>query len=69
MVCAGYMEGGINACSPDSGGSLVCRVEGLYYVMGVSSWGRRCALLDYPGVYAKVAAFQSWIETTIASYP
>ncbi|XP_052223884.1 neurotrypsin-like [Dreissena polymorpha] len=69
MVCAGYMEGGIDACAGDSGGPLVCSVEGLYYVMGVISWGTGCALPGYPTVYAKVAAFQSWIETTIASYP
>ncbi|KAH3795441.1 hypothetical protein DPMN_148992 [Dreissena polymorpha] len=69
MVCAGYMEGGIDACAGDSGGPLVCSVEGLYYVMGVISWGSECALPGYPTVYAKVAAFQSWIETTIASYP
>ncbi|KAH3795589.1 hypothetical protein DPMN_149144 [Dreissena polymorpha] len=67
MVCAGYMVGGIDACSGD--GTLMCSVEGLYYVMGVISWGRGCALPGYPTVYAKVAAFQSWIETTIAPYP
>ncbi|XP_052223894.1 serine protease 1-like [Dreissena polymorpha] len=69
MVCAGYMEGGIDTCFGDRGGPLVCSVEDLYYVMGVISWGRGCALPGYPTVYAKVAAFQSWIETTIASYP
>ncbi|XP_052223135.1 neurotrypsin-like isoform X1 [Dreissena polymorpha] len=69
MVCAGYMEGGIDACHRDSGGPLVCRVEGLYYVMGVVFWGEKCALPEYTGVYAKVAAFQFWIETTIALYP
>ncbi|XP_052224226.1 neurotrypsin-like [Dreissena polymorpha] len=69
MVCAGYMDGGIDTCYGDSGGPLVCSVDGLYYVMGVTSFGRKCGLKDYPGVYAKVAPFQSWIETTIASYP
>ncbi|XP_052220080.1 neurotrypsin-like [Dreissena polymorpha] len=69
MVCAGYMDGGIDTCQGDSGGPLVCSVDGLYYVMGVTSFGHKCGLQNYPGVYAKVAPFQSWIETTIASYP
>ncbi|XP_049779322.1 trypsin alpha-3-like [Schistocerca cancellata] len=60
MICAGDPEGGRDACSGDSGGPLV---EGSTQY-GVVSWGHECALADYPGVYANVAALRSWISET-----
>ncbi|KAH8336749.1 trypsin zeta [Drosophila kikkawai] len=59
MLCAGKRGvGGADACQGDSGGPLVVRDQ-LY---GVVSWGNRCALADYPGVYANVAELRSWID-------
>uniref|UniRef100_A0A3Q0SHI3 trypsin n=1 Tax=Amphilophus citrinellus TaxID=61819 RepID=A0A3Q0SHI3_AMPCI len=64
MVCAGYMEGGKDACNGDSGSPLVCVGE----VHGLVSWGQGCALPNYPGVYVKVCEFLYWIEDTLAAY-
>ncbi|XP_059194764.1 trypsin-like [Centropristis striata] len=65
MFCAGFMDGGRDACNGDSGSPLVCEGE----LHGLVSWGQGCALPDYPGVYVKVCEFLYWIQDTLAAYP
>lgn len=31
-------------------------------LIGITSFGRYCALPDFPGVYAKVSAVRDWIH-------
>ncbi|KAM7383205.1 hypothetical protein PAMP_002876 [Pampus punctatissimus] len=64
MVCAGYMEGGRDACNGDSGSPLVCRGE----AYGLVSWGRPCALPNSPVVYVKLCEFLPWIDEVLAAY-
>uniref|UniRef100_A0A1I8PHN7 Peptidase S1 domain-containing protein n=1 Tax=Stomoxys calcitrans TaxID=35570 RepID=A0A1I8PHN7_STOCA len=62
MLCAGVEgEGGKDACQGDSGGPLLVNGK----LAGIVSWGRSCALGDYPGVYANVPYLHDWIMTNI----
>ncbi|XP_054729068.1 CUB and peptidase domain-containing protein 2-like [Anastrepha obliqua] len=64
MICAGYMEGGRDACVGDSGGPLVCVGK----LVGVVSFGVGCAEPGYPGVYADVASYVKWIQNETNSF-
>jgi len=71
MVLAGYVAGGIDACQGDSGGPLAFRnpVTNNWTLGGVTSWGFGCADPGYPGVYARVSRYLTWIETTSGIKP
>lgn len=61
IICAGYAAGGKDACQGDSGGPLMIPSNKSYYLIGVVSYGYRCAEPGYPGVYSKVSSFLNFI--------
>lgn len=63
MICAGVKGGGKDACQGDSGGPLV--LTNTSTIIGVVSWGRGCAVADFPGVYNSVASHYTWIQTQV----
>ncbi|KAM4598243.1 transmembrane protease serine 9-like [Polymixia lowei] len=65
MICAGLSEGGRDSCQGDSGGPLVGQKDSRWVQGGVVSFGNGCALPGFPGVYARVSQFQSWINSQI----
>ncbi|XP_016994643.2 trypsin iota [Drosophila takahashii] len=54
-ICAA--NGEADACTGDSGGPLVANSQ----LVGIVSWGYRCADENYPGVYANIAVLRPWI--------
>ena len=59
-ICAG--DDGKGICRwGDYGGSLIVQENGHYAVVGVISWGYRCAEPGFPGIYARVTARLDWI--------
>ncbi|XP_048379692.1 cationic trypsin-3-like isoform X2 [Stegostoma tigrinum] len=63
MFCAGFLEGGKEACQVDSGGPLVC--DGVQ--QGIVSWGLGCGNPGWTTIYTKLCNYVSWINETIAS--
>ena len=60
-ICAS--DSGKDSCQGDSGGPLITKENDRYAVIGVVSYGIKCAEPKYPGVYARVTANMDWIKS------
>ncbi|XP_060824318.1 trypsin-1-like isoform X3 [Bombus pascuorum] len=70
MICAGDTLSGWNkdTCQGDSGGPLQIphpRNECLFQVLGITSFGQGCAIVNTPGVYTRVSHYLNWIEDIV----
>ncbi|XP_014478092.1 PREDICTED: uncharacterized protein LOC106746246 isoform X2 [Dinoponera quadriceps] len=65
MICAGYLDEGIDTCDGDSGGPLACYHNGAFTLYGITSWGQHCGRANKPGVYVRVAYYRRWIDQKI----
>merc|ERR1711973_825190 len=62
MMCAAKPS--TDSCQGDSGGPLVTYSSSKksHIQTGVVSWGRGCALAEYPGAYSRVSMVMDWIK-------
>ncbi|KAK9509067.1 hypothetical protein O3M35_006466 [Rhynocoris fuscipes] len=68
QLCAG--RGGKDACQGDSGGPLMAPYgpnsnNRSYYLVGVISYGYRCAEPGFPGVFSRTTSYLNWIAQNI----
>ncbi|XP_022673067.1 proclotting enzyme-like [Varroa jacobsoni] len=62
-LCAGDGEGKTDSCQGDSGGPLIMwGDDGRYYLMGIVSFGKKCATPGYPGAYTRVTKQLEWLN-------
>ena len=45
----------------DSGGPLMCRVDRVYTLYGITSFGNGCAEANKPGIYTRVERYSDWL--------
>ncbi len=57
---------GKDSCQGDSGGPFTVLKGSTRVLAGVVSWGYGCADSRYPGMYARVSSFQTWIASKIS---
>ncbi|XP_074600307.1 polycomb protein SCMH1-like isoform X1 [Brevipalpus obovatus] len=85
FLCAGTPDGKKDACQSDSGGPLVHQLgqeypkelakswAGKFVQVGIVSFGHKCAVRGFPGVYTNLVNYVDWIAETIdcqdSSYP
>lgn len=68
MVCAGFIEGGREACQVDGGGPLIAPDKaGGYVLAGIASWGRGCSQPNLYSVHTRVAPYVAWISESMTA--
>jgi trypsin len=65
QLCAGYPDGGKDACTGDSGGPAFVMQGSRATIVGITSFGKGCALANAPGVYTRVAGVKDWVNFQI----
>ncbi|XP_055375214.1 serine protease 7 [Condylostylus longicornis] len=64
QICAGgkFYE---DSCDGDSGGPLMKQSGLKWTIEGVVSFGNRCGLEGWPGIYTRVSSYEDWIKSKL----
>lgn len=68
QMCAGELRGGKDTCQGDSGSPLQVVSKAnkcIFHIIGITSFGRRCAESGKPAVYTRVSSYLDWIESVV----
>ncbi|CAK1553226.1 unnamed protein product [Leptosia nina] len=68
QMCAGELRGGKDTCQGDSGSPLqVAAKENqcVFHIVGITSFGRKCAQTGKPAVYTRVSSYLDWLESVV----
>ncbi|ASJ74490.1 S1 family serine peptidase [Granulosicoccus antarcticus] len=65
QLCAGYAQGGVDACAGDSGGPLYIIEDGQILQVGITSFGSGCGEENFYGIYTNVSHYIPWIGTYV----
>ncbi|XP_026748047.1 serine protease snake-like [Trichoplusia ni] len=68
QMCAGELRGGRDTCQGDSGSPLQVVSKDnscIFYVVGVTSFGKKCAESGRPAVYTRISSYVDWIESVV----
>uniref|UniRef100_A0A8C9SQ69 Vitamin K-dependent protein C n=1 Tax=Scleropages formosus TaxID=113540 RepID=A0A8C9SQ69_SCLFO len=63
VLCAGWLGTRHDACEGDSGGPMVTRYRGTWFLIGLVSWGEGCGHPEKLGIYTKVSNYLEWIRS------
>lgn len=67
QLCYGHRTTRKDTCDGDSGGPLnfFHSFDVIYYIVGVTSFGKDCGIVNYPAVYTNVSYYIDWIENIV----
>uniref|UniRef100_A0A8C9F6L8 FA7 factor n=1 Tax=Pavo cristatus TaxID=9049 RepID=A0A8C9F6L8_PAVCR len=62
MFCAGDLTGKKDSCKGDSGGPHATKYKNTWFLTGIVSWGKGCAVEGSYGVYTRVSRYIDWLK-------
>ncbi|XP_074417331.1 coagulation factor VII isoform X1 [Larus michahellis] len=62
MFCAGDLTGVKDSCKGDSGGPHATKYKNTWFLTGIVSWGKGCAVKGSYGVYTRVSKYIDWLK-------
>ncbi|CAF3035415.1 unnamed protein product [Rotaria sp. Silwood2] len=65
QFCAGIPDGGKDTCQGDSGGPIFQWLGNRWEQVGITSFGRGCAVAGNPGVYTRLAYYHHWVRSIV----